>query len=140
MSGIAKKPATAKSSPLDDPRVAADTYVVYPTGYADFVNSDKDMWCLNVVNGHAYGWSIRRGIGMSGGGPAMNAKGEWVFETRGSKANKARRWPLEKALTIALQHVDTHRLNGDTAAEASAWVAARQAARPAETAQPAAID
>lgn len=111
-------------SALDDPRVEPDTYVVRPTGYADFVNTDKDSWCLSVTNGHAYGWSVRRGVGMSGG-LAMNRKGEFIYESRGSGRNKPRRWPLEEALEIALRHIDTIRLNGSTAAEASAWVAAR---------------
>ena len=117
-------------SALDNPRVQPDSYVVYPEGYDDFVNSDKSYWCLSVVNGHAWGWSVRRGIGMSGG-PAMNRKGEWIFESRGSGRNKPRRWTLEEALEIALAHVDTHILNGHTAAEASAWVASRQREREA---------
>lgn len=93
------------------PQVHADAYVVRPTCYDQMGNSDRDMWCLTVTNGHAYGWSIRRGIG-GGGGPAMNRKGEWIFESRGSGRNKPRRWPLEEALAIALRHVDSHRLNG----------------------------
>lgn len=117
-------------SPFDDPRVQVDSYVVRPTGYEEFVNSDRDMWCLSVVNGHAWGWSVRRGVGMSGG-PAMNRKGEWIFESRGSGRNKPRRWSLEEALRLALDHVDTHRLNGLTAREASDWVAARIAEREA---------
>lgn len=107
------------------PRVEAARYVVYPTGYDEFVNSDKDSWCLTVTNGHAWGWSIGCGRGMEGGGRAMNRKGEWIYEKRRSGANKARRWPLDEALAIALAHVDTHRINGHTAAEASAAVAAR---------------
>jgi hypothetical protein len=117
-------------SALDDPRVSADVYVVRPTCYDEMINTDRDYWCLSVVNGHAWGWSVRRGVGMSGG-PAMNRKDEWVYESRGSGRNKPRRWPLEEALTIALQHVDTHKLNGCTAAEASEWVRARRAAAEA---------
>ena len=113
--------------PLQDPRVEPQVYVVRPTGYDELVNSDKDAWCLTVVNGHAYGWSIRRGMATSGF--AMNRKGEWVLERRGSAQNRVRRWPLEEALKLALRHVDTHQLNGHTAAEASAAVAARQAAQ-----------
>lgn len=114
-------------SELDDPRVSPDVYVVRPTGYDDLVHSDKDAWCLSVVNGHAWGWSIRRGIGRSSD-LAMNRKGEWIWESRGSGRNKPRRWPLDEALMIALRHVDTLKLNGFTAVEASEWVRARRAA------------
>lgn len=58
---------------------------------------------------------------------AMNRRGEWIVESRGSGHNKARRWSLDEALRIAIEHVDTHRLNGCTAAEASEEVAARLA-------------
>ena len=116
---------------LDDPRVQPDSYVVRPTCYDAMVNSDRDYWCLTVTNGHAYGWSIRRGVGMSGG-MALNRKGEWIIESRGSGRNKPRRWPLEEALAIALQHIDTVVINGCTAQEASDYVAARQAAMEAD--------
>ena len=114
------------SSPLDDPRVAVDAYTVRPTGYDDLAHSDKDAWCLSVINGHAWGWSIRRGVG-TGGGMAMNRKGEWIFESRGSGRNKPRRYPLDEALRLALKHVDRHKINGHNAREASEWVAARKA-------------
>lgn len=113
------------TNPLEDPRVAVDAYVVRPTCYEAMVNSDRDHWCLTVQNGHAWGWSVRRGTG--GGGPAMNRNGEWIFESHGSGHNKARRWPLEEALRIALEHVDTHQINGQDAQQASDWVAARKA-------------
>jgi hypothetical protein len=113
------------SAPLDDPRVTVDSYVVRPSCYDEMVNSDRDAWCLAVTNGHAWGWSIRR-AGMTGLG-AMNRKGEWIYESRGSGHNKARRWPLYEALRIALRHVDTQTINGHTAAQASASVAARLA-------------
>jgi hypothetical protein len=58
---------------------------------------------------------------------AMNRRGEFIAESRGSGHNKARRWPLDEALRIAGQHVDTLRINGRTATEASAEVAARLA-------------
>lgn len=107
-----------------EPRVEVDRYVVYPTGYDELVHSDKDSWCLTVSNGHAYGWRITRGIGMDSM-MAMNRRGKWIVESRGSGHNKARRWPLAEALEIAKRHVDTHKINGCTAAEASADVAAR---------------
>jgi hypothetical protein len=115
----------SETNPLDDPRVTIDSYVIRPTGYDEMVHSDKDMWCLAVTNGHAWGWSIRRaGVNSHS---AMNRHGEWIYESRGSGHNKARRWDLNEALTIALRHVDTHMINGRTAAEASAEVAARLA-------------
>ncbi len=116
------------SNPLHDPRVTVDCYVVRPTGYDDLVHTDKDSWCLSVINGHAWGWSIRRGTGM-GGGPAMNRKGGWIFESRGSGRNKPRRYPLEEALALALKYVDTHTINGHAAQGASDWVTARTAER-----------
>lgn len=103
---------------LADPRVQADTYVIYPTCWDEMGNSDRDLFCLSVTNGHAWGWSIRRG--MSHGPLAMNRSGQWIAESRGSGHNKARRWPLAEALTIALAHVDTQRINGSTAAEVAA--------------------
>lgn len=102
----------------DDPRVAIDSYVVRPSCYDQMGNSDRDMSCLSVTNGHAWGWSIRR-HGLSGS-QALNRKGEWVFESRGSGHNKARRWPLEEALGIALQHIDTMKINGSTPADCAA--------------------
>lgn len=109
---------------MSEPRVEVDRYVVYPSDYDELVQSDKDSWCLSVTNGHAWGWRITQGRGMSTM-LAMNRKGEWIAESRGSGHNKPRRWSLDEALEIAKRHVDTHRINGRTAAEASAWVAAR---------------
>lgn len=104
---------------LADPRVEPDSFVVYPTDYALIPYSDRESWALTVTNGHAYGWSIRPGIGVSGSA-ALNRKGERIFESRGSGHNKARRWPLEEALRIALDIVDTHKVGGISAAEAVA--------------------
>ena len=127
------KAATPTSPPLDDPRVRVDRYVVTPTGYDDMVHSDKPMWTLAVVDGGRWGWSVRRGAVDS---PfAMNRKGEWICESRGSGHNKHRRFSLEDALALALKHVDTHLLNGCTAAQASAWVAARRAKQQADLKQ-----
>lgn len=104
---------------LADPRVQPDSFVVYPTDYELIPYSDKESWVLTVVNGHAYGWSIRPGIGI-GSSVALNRKGERIFESRGSGHNKARRWPLEEAIAIALQIVDKHKVAGMSAAEAVA--------------------
>jgi hypothetical protein len=104
-----------------DPRVRADRYRIHPTGYDEFVNSDKDMWCLTVVDGHVWGWSIRRSSG--GTELALDDKGEWTCESRGSAYNRDRRWPLDEALALALRFIDTHKINGCTAAEASREVA-----------------
>lgn len=99
------------------PQVAADSYRVYPSCYDQMGNSDRDSFVLTVVNGHAYGWSVRPGWG---GSRAMNRKGEWIYESRGSGRNKPLRWTLDEALAIALEHVDTHRINGSTAADCAA--------------------
>lgn len=107
---------------LNDPRVQPDAYIVYPTGYDDMVNSDKYHWCLHVINGHSYGWSVRPGRGSSS---AMNRKGKMIYETSGSGSNRFRRYSLEEALGIALQYVDSYVVNGCTASQASEWVAAK---------------
>lgn len=107
----------AENGALADPRVQPDSFVVYPTDYDLIPYSDKESWALTVTNGHAYGWSIRPGIGMSGP-VALNRKGERIIESRRSGRNKARRWPLEEALRIALSIVDTrHKVAGLSAAE-----------------------
>lgn len=105
-------------SHLDDPRVQPDSYVVRPSCYEQMGNSDRDAWCLSVVNGHAWGWSVRQ-HGFHGS-RALNRKGQWIYESRGSGHNKARRWPLEEALGIALQHIDSLKINGSTAADVAA--------------------
>jgi len=102
----------------DDPRVQPDVYVVRPSCYDQMGNSDRDMSCLSVVNGHAWGWSVRQHVFT--GSRALNRKGEWVLESRGSGHNKARRWTLEEALEIALRHVDSIKINGSTAADCAA--------------------
>lgn len=101
---------------LADPRVDADVYVVYPTGYEQMRCVDKDKFCLTVTNGHEWGWSIRDGRGV-GSSRAMNRKGEFIMETRGHAGNRSRRWPLHEALAIALKHVDTRTVMGRTAAD-----------------------
>ncbi len=112
--------ADAEKDALADPRVQPDSFVVYPTDYDLIPYSDRESWALTVTNGHAYGWSIRPGIGGHGGSVALNRKGERIIESRGSGHNKARRWPLEEALRIALSIVDTHKVIGMSAAEAVA--------------------
>jgi hypothetical protein len=111
---------TDSSAHILDPRVVADTYIVRPTGYDDMAFTDKADWCLVVTNGHAWGWSIRRGTVQSS--MAMNRSGKWIVESRGSGHNKARRWPLDEALSIALEHIDSIRIMGRTAREASDFV------------------
>lgn len=48
---------------------------------------------------------------------ALNRKGERIVERKRSGHNKARRWPLEEALRIALDIVDHHKVAGVSAAE-----------------------
>lgn len=101
----------APPSPLGDLRVHPDQYVVYPTNYDTLPMVDKDAWCLTVMNGHAWGWSIRRGM-ASTSDFALTRDGRWVVESRGDNSNRSRRWPLDEALRIALDHVDTVRTYG----------------------------
>lgn len=105
-------------SALNDPRVSPDSYMVRPSCYDEMGNSDRDTMCLSVVNGHAWGWSVRQ-HGFTGS-RALNRKGEWIYESRGSGHNKVRRWSLEEALAIALKYVDTLKWNGSTAADVAA--------------------
>jgi hypothetical protein len=108
---------------LSDPRVAVDAYVVRPTGYDQMVNSDRDYWCLSVVNGHAWGWRVKR-HGFTGS-EALNRKGQWIYEQRGSGRNKPRRFTRDEALALALKYVDTLVMNGLTAQQASDYVEAK---------------
>lgn len=106
------------SEPTTDPRVRVQAYTIYPADYDLIPYSDRFNWVLEVVDGHAWGWSIRQ-AGFSGS-RAMNRKGEWVHESRGSGRNKPRRWSLDDALSIALEYVDDHKVNGMSAREAVA--------------------
>ncbi len=100
--------------PLHDPRVAVDQYIIRPSCYDDLAEHEKSNFGLVVMNGHEWGWSVRWRSHW-----ALNRKGEHIFEQRGSRSNRFRRWPLEEALTIALKHVDSQKINGRTAQE---WV------------------
>lgn len=105
----------SKSDALSDPRVAVDSYIVYPTGYEDAELFDKDLFKLVVSNGHLWGWSIRQRFASS---PyALNKKGKWIYESRGSQSNRFRRYSLEAALTLALKYVDDLKINGLTLRE-----------------------
>lgn len=120
-------------SGLDDPRVQPQSYAVFPTGYDDMAHSDKDAWALEVADGGKWGWSVRH-YGRLGNHPAaMNRQGKWIYESRGHRGNRFRRYPLEDALLLALKHVDTQTVNGYTAAQASERVAARLSPGTRET-------
>lgn len=101
-------------SVFDDPRVQPDVYVVRPSCYDALPEHSRHDFELVVVNGHAWGWSVRQRLNDS---RAMNRKGEWIFESRGSGHNKTRRWPLEAAIALALQYVETRTVFGKTAQE-----------------------
>lgn len=103
------------TSPLDDPRVEPVSYKVTAT-CADLLPPDiLSSFTLIVTNGGRWGWSIRRG--QSDSSFAMNRKGQWICESRGSGHNKARRWELEEAIQIALKNVDTMIMMKRTAQE-----------------------
>lgn len=109
--------------PADDPRVHVDSYVIYPDRFADIPYSDREDWVVTVINGHAEGrtatWSIRRGLGAAYGTRAMNGDGTWEIESRHGD-NTSRRWTRDEALAIALLNVNTHKVQGLSAAEAIA--------------------
>lgn len=103
------------TSPLDDPRVVPDKYIVWPT-CADRLGHEKYTFGLTVLNGHEWGWSVQRGAnGLSD--MAMNRKGQFIMENRSSKRNRLRRYPLEEALALALKYVDKRKVMGKTAEE-----------------------
>lgn len=106
-------------SPEDDPRVEVDSYVIFPDRYADIPYGDREDWVVTVVNGHLNGWSIRRGLGATHSTMAMNGDGTWTPESRHGD-NSSRRWTRDEALAIALLNVNTHKVQGLSAAEAVA--------------------
>jgi protein involved in polysaccharide export with SLBB domain len=113
------------------PRVEIDTFVVYPTCFEDIGFDDRSNWCLIVQNGHAWGWSVRPGPpGTSGSHQAMNRKGKWIFESRGDRRNKTRRFTVAEALKIAVKYVDTHTVVGLTASQAAAKYPATPTVEP----------
>lgn len=97
-----------------DPRVVIDEYIVKPTCYDDLPEHERLHFCLTVSNGHAWGWSVRKGAGYSSS-YAMNRKGQWILESRGHRGNRFRRYELEFALALALKHVDSVKVNMRTA-------------------------
>jgi transcriptional regulator with XRE-family HTH domain len=105
--------------PADDPRVEVDSYVIYPDRYADIPYGDREDWVVTVVDGHLNGWSIRRGLGATHSTMAMNGDGTWTPESRHGD-NSSRRWTRDEALAIALLNVNTHKVQGLSAAEAVA--------------------
>lgn len=111
------------------PRVEIDSYTVYPSCYEQMGNSDRDIFCLTVVDGHAWGWAIRRGRGSTMSDVVLDGEtGKFVLESRADEANKARRWPRDEALAVACRWVDQVRVNGSTAADCAArWPRAAQA-------------
>lgn len=111
--------AESTSALTADRRVQPDSFVVYPTRYADIPFEDRHDWCLTVVNGHLNGWSIRRGLGGTASNFAMNGDGTWEIESRHAD-NSSRRWSLDDALAIALLHVDLHKITGLSATDAIA--------------------
>lgn len=113
------------SAPVTDPRVAVDEYTVRPTAYDRMNPNERLHWCLAVTDGHEWGWSVRHYAFRQ---EAMNRKGEFIWESRGSKANRFRRYPLEEALALALKHVDSVATrNGMTADQYADWYQARLA-------------
>lgn len=113
------------TSPLDDPRVTHESFVVWPS-CADRLGASKYDFALTVTNGHEWGWAIRRGA-MGYSGMAMNRKGQFIVENRGSRNNRFRRYPLEEALALALKHVDKRKVMGKTAEEWADELDARKA-------------
>ena len=103
-------------------------YTVYPDGFDTFVHSDKHLWTLTVEErNQAEGlWSVKDTFSC------LDRNGVREYEPQSSSRTK--KWfkrflfPLDDALAIAEKYVDAVVWNGHTAAEASAWVAARNAA------------
>jgi hypothetical protein len=112
---------TSGSSLTGHARVVADSFAVYPADYDLIPYEDRDAWVLMVTDGRSWGWRITPGLGRAGGDMVLDCSGQRVFEQRGDEANRVRRWPLEEALAVALDIVDTkHAVMGMTAAQAIA--------------------
>lgn len=114
--------------PVDDPRVYAQSFMVRPSCFEDMGRFDKDYWCLVVGDSGPDGWWVRRHGARDG--RSMSRTGHFVLETPGQGRNRERRWPLEQALQIALDHVDSIKVRGLTAAEAATRHAARNNTTP----------
>lgn len=106
------------------------TYTVYPDGYDDAVNSDKHLWTIKVEctdAGEGKTWAVRDAFNC------LNRKGERAYEpipsSRTTAWLKSHRFPLGEALTIASKAVEGLRINRQTLAEASDFVADRNAGR-----------
>ena len=105
-------------------------YTVYPTGYDDFVNSDRSMWALRVkrVSRDRNLWMIEATAGS-----ALDVNGMLDYippNSLRSKMWERTHWfPFSVALARARGSVDSLMLNYRTAQQASDFVAARIADR-----------
>lgn len=107
------------------PETKATAYTVYPDGYDTFVNTDRDIWTIQVeqTNYAADLWAVRhRGKCYSFTQPPSyeaipsERTDEWLADYRHSLAD---------ALKLAEHVVPLLSINGMTAQQASDWVAAR---------------
>lgn len=123
-------PDDALAASLTDPRVTVGTYVVHPTGYDDMANPRKAEWRLIVTPDGDDTWCIRPGY--SSHRAKLHATGTWVsdFDSARGRRKPKLRWPLDRALAIALRRVDTHQWMDSTAFEADAIYRARRTPAP----------
>lgn len=104
------------------PSTAPIVYRVEPSGYADMIHSNKDLWCLFIVQErNATEWVVRLG-GITS--PTMlTREGDLVFDD--APFRRRRRFSLKRALELAEAHVDTLKPRGHTAQEASDFARTR---------------
>ena len=108
------------------PEVKITQYTVYPDGYETFANTDKWAWTLTVDQRDPDRdlWAVCRGP------YCLNENGEPTVEPRLSSRTDTwlarHRFPLERALAIAQDQVQTLTINGHTAREASARISQQE--------------
>lgn len=99
------------------------SYRVQPTGYVNFVNSDKDLWCIAVECTRPDAWAVRWRMRC-----LNRLTGEWDYEPQPSSRSdhwlKLHRWMRSAdAIAAAEAIIDTLTMCGRTAAEASREIA-----------------
>lgn len=121
-------PKTATETSAETSTVTPAAYRVQPNGYDQFPEVFKNTLCLFVVDGGThYGWAIR--VSSMSSSVILTRHGEQKYDNR--RFRRHYRFPLDKALEIAREHVNTVEFNGRTAAQALTMYAQRSHDRDA---------
>lgn len=90
------------------PRHEITTYEVYPDGYDESTIVDKRNWILFVERREQrsgeFLWKVSRSPGGRGG-LVLTRRGKWIYDQRFQL--RWTRHPLEDALALAYEHVNT---------------------------------